>query len=71
MFSTWKRALLATTAFVLAGSAATAAEINVTPVPCAGSVTPWGRHLGSEECPPDARAVEEDKEIGIAKAVAN
>jgi uncharacterized protein len=27
-------------------------------VPCAGSVTPWGTHLGSEEYPPDARAVE-------------
>ena len=28
-------------------------------VPCAGSVTPWGTHLGSEEYPPDARAIEE------------
>ncbi len=27
-------------------------------VPCAGSVTPWATHLGSEEYPPDARAVE-------------
>ena len=27
-------------------------------VPCAGSVTPWGTHLGSEEYPPDARAFE-------------
>ncbi|MCB9994067.1 MAG: DUF839 domain-containing protein [Hyphomicrobiaceae bacterium] len=27
-------------------------------VPCAGSVTPWHTHLGSEEYPPDARAVE-------------
>ena len=26
--------------------------------PCAGSVTPWNTHLGSEEYPPDARAVE-------------
>jgi secreted PhoX family phosphatase len=26
--------------------------------PCAGSVTPWHSHLGSEEYPPDARAVE-------------
>jgi secreted PhoX family phosphatase len=25
-------------------------------VPCAGSVTPWGSHLGSEEYPADARA---------------
>ncbi len=25
-------------------------------VPCAGSVTPWNTHLGSEEYPPDARA---------------
>ncbi len=28
-------------------------------VPCAGSVTPWGTHLGGEEYPPNARAVEE------------
>ncbi|WP_101340812.1 alkaline phosphatase PhoX [Cereibacter azotoformans] len=28
-------------------------------VPCAGSVTPWETHLGSEEYPADARAVEE------------
>jgi secreted PhoX family phosphatase len=27
-------------------------------VPCAGSVTPWGTHLGSEEYPPDAPGVE-------------
>lgn len=27
-------------------------------VPCAGSVTPWNTHLGSEEYPPDARAFE-------------
>jgi hypothetical protein len=27
-------------------------------VPCAGSVTPWQSHLGSEEYPPDARAFE-------------
>jgi secreted PhoX family phosphatase len=27
-------------------------------VPCAGSVTPWGNHLGSEEYPPNARAIE-------------
>jgi uncharacterized protein len=24
-------------------------------LPCAGSVTPWGTHLGSEEYEPDAR----------------
>jgi hypothetical protein len=30
-------------------------------VPCAGSVSPWGTHLGSEEYPPNARAVEEAK----------
>lgn len=29
-------------------------------VPCAGSVTPWGTHLGSEEYPPDARAFDTD-----------
>jgi len=28
-------------------------------VPCAGSVTPWGTHLGSEEYEPDAREVYE------------
>ncbi len=28
-------------------------------VPCAGSVTHWNTHLGSEEYPPDARLVEE------------
>lgn len=27
-------------------------------VPCAGSVTPWNTHLGSEEYPPNAREVE-------------
>ncbi|MGD9097262.1 MAG: DUF839 domain-containing protein [Desulfobacterales bacterium] len=27
-------------------------------VPCAGSVTPWNTHLGSEEYPPNARAIE-------------
>lgn len=27
--------------------------------PCAGSLTPWNSHLGSEEYPPDARSVEE------------
>ena len=26
--------------------------------PCAGSITPWNTHLGSEEYPPDARSVE-------------
>jgi secreted PhoX family phosphatase len=30
-------------------------------VPCAGSVTPWNSHLGSEEYPPNARAVEAAK----------
>ncbi|MCW2305884.1 PhoX family protein [Rhodobium gokarnense] len=32
-------------------------------VPCAGSVTPWGTHLGSEEYPADARAIEDAKTI--------
>jgi uncharacterized protein len=27
-------------------------------VPCAGSVTPWNTHLGSEEYPPNAREIE-------------
>ncbi len=33
-------------------------------VPCAGSVTPWGAHLGSEEYPPDASKVDENGSIG-------
>jgi secreted PhoX family phosphatase len=32
-------------------------------VPCAGSVTPWGTHLGSEEYPPNARAVADAKSL--------
>jgi len=32
-------------------------------VPCAGSVTPWNTHLGSEEYPPDARAVEQAQTV--------
>ena len=32
-------------------------------VPCAGSVTPWMTHLGSEEYPADARAHFEAKEL--------
>lgn len=31
--------------------------------PCAGSVTPWGTHLGSEEYPDDARAIEAAKVV--------
>ncbi|MEO8243641.1 MAG: alkaline phosphatase PhoX [bacterium] len=31
--------------------------------PCAGSVTPWGTHLGSEEYPDDARGFETAKEL--------
>ena len=31
-------------------------------VPCAGSVTPWGTHLGTEEYEPDARVTEETEE---------
>ncbi len=33
-------------------------------VPCAGSITPWGTHLGSEEYEPDAHAVETTEDIG-------
>ena len=33
-------------------------------VPCAGSVTPWGTHLGSEEYEPDARMIKENGEGG-------
>ncbi|MCC2110894.1 MAG: DUF839 domain-containing protein, partial [Hyphomicrobiales bacterium] len=32
-------------------------------VPCAGSVTPWNTHLGSEEYPADARAILESATI--------
>ncbi|SON56365.1 alkaline phosphatase [Hartmannibacter diazotrophicus] len=32
-------------------------------VPCAGSLTPWGTHLGSEEYEPDANAVETATEL--------
>ena len=32
-------------------------------VPCAGSVTPWGTHLGSEEYEPDAEEVETTADI--------
>ncbi|HIP02567.1 MAG TPA: DUF839 domain-containing protein [Campylobacterales bacterium] len=32
-------------------------------VPCAGSVTPWGTHLGSEEYPPDASSIDENGSI--------
>ncbi len=32
-------------------------------VPCAGSVTPWNTHLGSEEYPPDARERKSDGSI--------
>ncbi|MFV0298482.1 MAG: alkaline phosphatase PhoX, partial [Hyphomicrobiaceae bacterium] len=32
-------------------------------VPCAGSVTPWGTHLGSEENEPDARKIEDTADI--------
>ncbi|NLK66853.1 MAG: DUF839 domain-containing protein [Campylobacteraceae bacterium] len=33
-------------------------------VPCAGSVTPWGTHLGSEEYEPDARTIKADGDGG-------
>ncbi len=32
-------------------------------VPCAGSVTPWGTHLGSEEYEPDAKVIEATSDI--------
>jgi secreted PhoX family phosphatase len=32
-------------------------------IPCAGSVTPWGTHTGSEEYPPDARLLDEAVDI--------
>jgi uncharacterized protein len=36
-------------------------------VPCAGSVTPWGTHLGSEEYEPDAAKVEGAKSVDELK----
>jgi len=36
-------------------------------VPCAGSVTPWGTHLGSEEYPPNAYAVEKAPSVDKIK----
>ena len=32
-------------------------------VPCAGSITPWGTHLGSEEYEPDAETIETTSDI--------
>lgn len=32
-------------------------------VPCAGSVTPWGTHLGSEEYPPNVRGIEDAQSL--------
>ncbi len=32
-------------------------------VPCAGSVTPWGTHMGGEEYPPDAEALENARDL--------
>lgn len=38
-------------------------SVNGLWVPCAGSVTPWNTHLGSEEYEPDAKAVKENGSI--------
>ena len=35
-------------------------------VHCAGSITPWGSHIGSEEYEPDARNIEEDAKLGAS-----
>ena len=32
-------------------------------VPCAGSITPWGTHLGSEEYEPDAQVIETTSDL--------
>lgn len=40
-------------------------SIHGTWVPCAGSVTPWGSHLGSEEYEPDARLFFEAVDTGL------
>ncbi|OJH39434.1 PhoX family protein [Cystobacter ferrugineus] len=37
--------------------------------PCAGSVSPWGTHLGSEEYPPDARATEKAETTGAVSGL--
>ncbi|MFY0574470.1 hypothetical protein ACN28S_09020 [Cystobacter fuscus] len=37
--------------------------------PCAGSVSPWGTHLGSEEYPPDARATEKAEAAGTVSGL--
>lgn len=39
------------------------AEFGGLWVPCAGSVTPWGTHLGSEEYEPDAEVIETTADI--------
>ena len=39
------------------------AEFGGLWVPCAGSVTPWGTHLGSEEYEPDAEVIETTDDI--------
>ncbi|WP_051256636.1 PhoX family protein [Cystobacter fuscus] len=39
--------------------------------PCAGSVSPWGTHLGSEEYPPDARATEKAEAAGTVSGLSS
>jgi secreted PhoX family phosphatase len=39
--------------------------------PCAGSVTPWGTHLGSEEYPQDARQTETAATVGAVTGTFN
>ena len=39
--------------------------LHGTWLPCAGSVTPWGSHLGSEEYEPDARVFFEAADAGL------
>ncbi|TLS36800.1 PhoX family protein [Pseudalkalibacillus caeni] len=45
-------------------------DVNGLWIPCNGSTTDWGTHLGSEEYEPDARAFE-NKESGAYKEVSN
>ncbi|WP_114572265.1 PhoX family protein [Exiguobacterium flavidum] len=45
------------------------ANVNGLWIPCNGSTSPWGTHLGSEEYEPDARAFESDKNSSAYKDV--
>ncbi|MCQ6268800.1 DUF839 domain-containing protein [Fictibacillus sp. WQ 8-8] len=46
-------------------------NVNGLWIPCNGSTSPWGTHLGSEEYEPDARAFEADPTSQAHKDVSN